>query len=128
MPREIAAAAERAVAEPVAAPVPPVTLIRPQSGWQLLNVRELWQFRDLIYFLIWRDVKVRYKQTLLGVVWAVLQPAMMMVVFTLFFANVAKWPRWKTIRYSSSPASCPGRFSPRPSRTRATALSVQSGS
>jgi lipopolysaccharide transport system permease protein len=65
------------------------SVIRPPRGWQLLNVRELWQFRELLYFLVWRDVKVRYKQTLLGVAWSVLQPAMMMVVFTLFFGRVA---------------------------------------
>ena len=68
---------------------PPLTTIRPARGWQLLNLRELWQFRELIYFLTWRDVKVRYKQTLLGVVWAVLQPALMMVVFTLLFSRLA---------------------------------------
>jgi lipopolysaccharide transport system permease protein len=67
----------------------PETVIRPPSGWQLINVRELWHFRELVYFLIWRDVKVRYKQTLLGVAWSVLQPAMMMIVFTLFFSRVA---------------------------------------
>src|SRR5947208_3860785 len=66
-----------------------VTTIRPPSGWQLINVRELWRFRELLYFLTWRDVKVRYKQTVLGVAWAVLQPAMMMVVFTVFFSRVA---------------------------------------
>jgi lipopolysaccharide transport system permease protein len=68
----------------------PQTVIRPARGWQLINVRELWQFRELIYFLTWRDVKIRYKQTLLGAAWAVLQPAMMMVVFTIFFAQMAK--------------------------------------
>src|SRR5947208_11495582 len=66
-----------------------VTTIRPPSGWQLINVRELWRFRELLYFLTWRDVKVRYKQTVLGVAWAILQPAMMMVVFTLFFGRMA---------------------------------------
>src|SRR5438876_11295328 len=65
---------------------PPLTILRPAAGWQLLNFRELWHFRDLLYFLIWRDVKVRYKQTLLGAAWALLQPALMMVVFTLFFS------------------------------------------
>jgi lipopolysaccharide transport system permease protein len=69
---------------------PPLTVIRPPRGWQLINLRELWQFRDLLYFLTWRDVKVRYKQTLLGAAWAVLQPAMMMVVFTIFFGNLAR--------------------------------------
>jgi lipopolysaccharide transport system permease protein len=68
---------------------PPETMIVPPRGWQPINVRELWHFRELIYFLVWRDVKVRYKQTLLGVAWTVLQPAMMMVVFTLFFSRAA---------------------------------------
>jgi lipopolysaccharide transport system permease protein len=66
-----------------------VTTIRPASGWQFINIRELWRFRELLYFLTWRDVKVRYKQTVLGVAWAILQPAMMMVVFTLFFGRMA---------------------------------------
>src|SRR5437899_776858 len=73
-------------------PGQPVTLIRPPSGWQLVNVRELWQFRDLLYFLAWRDVKVRYKQTVLGAAWAVLQPGMMMVVFTIFFSRLGQMP------------------------------------
>jgi lipopolysaccharide transport system permease protein len=68
---------------------PAVTVLEPPRGWQLVNVRELWRFRELIYILAWRDVKVRYKQTLLGAAWAVLQPALMMVVFTLFFSRVA---------------------------------------
>jgi lipopolysaccharide transport system permease protein len=67
----------------------PVTRIRPPRGWQPVNVGELWRFRELIYFLAWRDVKVRYKQTFLGVAWAILQPGMMMVVFTLFFHRLA---------------------------------------
>lgn len=67
----------------------PVTLILPAQGWQPLNVRELWRFRELLYYLTWRDVRVRYKQTLLGAAWAVLQPAMMMVVFTVFFGRLA---------------------------------------
>jgi lipopolysaccharide transport system permease protein len=67
----------------------PVTVIRPSNGWQLINVRELWRYRELIYFLVWRDVKVRYKQTILGAAWAILQPAMMMVVFTIFFNRMA---------------------------------------
>jgi lipopolysaccharide transport system permease protein len=82
-------------ADPVAertAPPPddlPLTRILPPSGWQPVNLRELWQFRELLYFLTWRDVKVRYKQTVLGAAWAVLQPAMMMVVFTIFFSRMA---------------------------------------
>lgn len=67
----------------------PETVIRPPSGWQLINFAELWQFRDLLYFLAWRDVKVRYKQTLLGIAWAVLQPALMMCIFYVIFSVVA---------------------------------------
>jgi lipopolysaccharide transport system permease protein len=66
----------------------PATVIRPPTGWQLINFAELWQFRDLLYFLAWRDVKVRYKQTLLGVAWAVLQPLLMMVIFTIIFSVI----------------------------------------
>src|SRR5207237_8375709 len=69
-----------------------VTVIRPPRGWQLINVRELWRFRELLYFLTWRDVKVRYKQTVLGAAWAVLQPALMMVVFTIFCGRMAGVP------------------------------------
>jgi lipopolysaccharide transport system permease protein len=65
------------------------TVIEPSRGWQLVNVRELWRYRELVYFLCWRDVKVRYKQTLLGAAWAILQPAMMMVIFTVFFGRLA---------------------------------------
>jgi lipopolysaccharide transport system permease protein len=68
---------------------PPVTVIEPPRAWQLINFRELWQFRELIFFLAWRDVKVRYKQTILGAAWAILQPALMMVVFTIFFGRLA---------------------------------------
>src|SRR5947209_7274564 len=71
---------------------PPLTVIRPPRGWRLIDVGELWRFHELIFFLIWRDVKVRYKQTLLGAAWAVLQPAMMMVVFTIFFGRLAGVP------------------------------------
>src|SRR5271168_3499855 len=66
-----------------------MTVIRPPTGWQLINFAELWQFRDLLYFLAWRDVKVRYKQTVLGIAWAVLQPAMMMFIFYVIFFVVA---------------------------------------
>ncbi len=69
--------------------VPWLTVIEPATGWRLVNIRELWQFRELIYFLAWRDVKVRYKQTLLGAAWAVLQPLAMMVIFTIFLGRVA---------------------------------------
>jgi lipopolysaccharide transport system permease protein len=76
---------------PIDSPAP-TTVILPPSGWQLVNTRELWQFRELVYFLAWRDVKVRYKQTVLGAAWAVLQPAMMMVVFSIFFGRMAGVP------------------------------------
>jgi lipopolysaccharide transport system permease protein len=75
-----------------AAPTPssaqPV-LLRPSRGLGALNLRDLWVYRELIYFLIWRDIKVRYKQTVLGASWAVLQPVLQMVVFTLIFGNLA---------------------------------------
>jgi lipopolysaccharide transport system permease protein len=68
--------------------VRPVTVIEPPSGWQLVNVAELWRFRELLFFLAWRDVKVRYRQTVLGAAWAVLQPAMTVLVFTVFFGRM----------------------------------------
>lgn len=68
----------------------PLTSIEARGGWEPINAGELWRFRELLYFLTWRDVKVRYKQTLLGAAWAVLQPAMMMIVFTVFFGKMAK--------------------------------------
>jgi lipopolysaccharide transport system permease protein len=90
-------AAEVAAPAPTLAPPVPAaprisTVIEPPHGWQLVNVAELWRYRELLGFLIWRDVKVRYKQTLLGAAWAILQPAMMMVVFTVFFSRLAKVP------------------------------------
>jgi len=66
------------------------TLIRPRSGWIAIDWAELFRFRDLLYFLIWRDYKVRYKQTLLGVTWALLQPVLSMIIFTLVFGNLVK--------------------------------------
>jgi lipopolysaccharide transport system permease protein len=65
------------------------TVIEPPRGWQFVNVRELWRYRELLFFLAWRDVKVRYKQTVLGAAWAILQPALMMAVFTVFFGRLA---------------------------------------
>jgi len=66
-----------------------VIILRPSSRWQLINLRELWQFRELIVQFAWRDVKVRYKQTIIGAAWAILQPALMMVVFTICFSRLA---------------------------------------
>lgn len=70
----------------------PVTIIRPSRGWVPLKLSELWATRELLYFLIWRDLKVRYKQTILGVAWAVIQPLFTMVVFSIFFGRLAKVP------------------------------------
>lgn len=66
--------------------------IQPLRGWVPVNLRELWAYRELLYFLTWREIKVRYKQTALGFAWAIIQPFMMMIVFTLFFGNLAKVP------------------------------------
>jgi lipopolysaccharide transport system permease protein len=69
-------------------PVPTV-IIQPSRGWISLGLRDIWAYRELLYFLVWRDVKVRYKQTILGVAWAILQPLLTMVVFTVFFGRLA---------------------------------------
>jgi lipopolysaccharide transport system permease protein len=69
-----------------------VLVIRPSSGWLRLNLHELWDYRELLYFMVWRDVKVRYKQTALGAAWAVLQPVASMLVFAVFFGKLAKMP------------------------------------
>jgi lipopolysaccharide transport system permease protein len=68
------------------------TLIKPISGWVPINLGEIWMYRELLYFLVWREIKIRYKQTLLGVTWAVIQPFFMMIVFTLFFGKFVKVP------------------------------------
>lgn len=70
----------------------PVLVIEPSRGWVGLKLRELWEYRELVYFLIWRDVKVRYKQTALGAAWAVIQPLFSMLVFTVVFGKLAKMP------------------------------------
>jgi len=67
-------------------------VIEPSRGWVSLRLQEIWEFRELLYFLIWRDIKVRYKQTALGAAWAILQPVFTMVVFSLFFGRLAKIP------------------------------------
>lgn len=70
----------------------PVYRITPTKGWVDLGLRELWAYRELVYFLIWRDIKVRYKQTALGAAWAVIQPFFTMIVFSLFFGRLAGIP------------------------------------
>jgi len=67
-------------------------VIEPTRGWAVLKLGEVWEYRELLYFLVWRDVKVRYKQTALGVLWVVLQPLVATVIFTVVFGNLAKIP------------------------------------
>jgi len=76
----------------VSLPEKPLLVMVPSKRWVALDLRSLWTFRDLLYFLTLRDVKIRYKQTALGVAWAVLQPLLTMLIFTLFFGRVAKIP------------------------------------
>lgn len=70
----------------------PLLRITPSAGWVSLKLHELWEYRELLYFLVWRDIKVRYKQTMLGVAWAIIQPFLTMVVFSVFFGRLAKIP------------------------------------
>ena len=70
----------------------PVIRIEPSTSWLRLGLKELWDYRELLYFLVWRDVKVRYKQTAIGAAWAIIQPVLTMVIFTLVFARFAKMP------------------------------------
>lgn len=69
-----------------------LTVIQPEIGWRGLNLSELWDSRELLYFFVWRDIKVRYKQTVVGAAWAVLQPVCTMAIFTLIFGRLAKMP------------------------------------
>jgi len=69
-----------------------ILVLKPTTGWISLNLRDLWRYRELIYFLTWRDILVRYKQTLLGATWAILQPLMQMVVFNFLFGSMANIP------------------------------------
>jgi lipopolysaccharide transport system permease protein len=66
--------------------------IQPSKGWVALQLKDLWEYRELLYFFIWRDIKVRYKQTALGAAWAVIQPLFTMLIFSLFFGRLAKVP------------------------------------
>jgi lipopolysaccharide transport system permease protein len=70
----------------------PILRVEATKGWVSLRLREIWTARGLLYFLVWRDVKVRYKQTVLGAAWAILQPVMAMVIFSIFFGRLAKMP------------------------------------
>jgi lipopolysaccharide transport system permease protein len=73
-------------------PEEPLISIRPSRAWVALNLRDLWAYRELLYFLTRRDVKVRYKQTVLGAAWAIIQPLSTMLIFTLFFSKLANVP------------------------------------
>lgn len=73
-------------------PEKPIVIIEPTKGWVPVNLRDLWQYRDLLYILTMRDIKVRYKQTLLGAAWAIIQPLFTMLIFTLFFGRLAGMP------------------------------------
>ena len=87
--------AERTDSAPRAAPPAAPThevIIEPSRGWVSLQLRELWEYRELLYFLAWRDIKIRYKQTALGAAWAILQPLFTMVIFTIFFGGLAGVP------------------------------------
>jgi lipopolysaccharide transport system permease protein len=70
----------------------PILNIEPSNSWVSLKLGEVWQYRELLYFLIWRDIKVRYKQTALGAAWAIIQPLFSMLIFSLFFGRLAKMP------------------------------------
>jgi lipopolysaccharide transport system permease protein len=76
-----------------------ITLIKPSKGWVALNLKDLWKYRELIYFLTWRDIKVRYKQAALGIGWAILQPLLTMVIFSVIFGKFGKLPTDNSIPY-----------------------------
>jgi lipopolysaccharide transport system permease protein len=70
----------------------PITYLKPPKGWLSIDFKELWRYRELVYFLTWRDIKVRYKQAVLGVAWAILQPLLTMVIFSVIFGNLLGTP------------------------------------
>ncbi len=70
-------------------PAEPLVVIQPSKRWSILSFKDIWAYRELLFFLTWRDVKVRYKQTALGAAWAILQPLFMMIIFTIFFGRLA---------------------------------------
>jgi lipopolysaccharide transport system permease protein len=77
---------------PSTLPAHPLVTIEPSKSWDVIDIAEIWAYRELLYFLIWRDVKVRYKQTALGAAWAIIQPLFTMVIFTIFFGRLAGVP------------------------------------
>ena len=78
---------------------PNTIYIKPSTGFAALNLRDLWMYRELVYFMVWREVKVRYKQTMLGAAWAIIQPVMNMIVFSVLFGGIAKLPTDGNIPY-----------------------------
>jgi lipopolysaccharide transport system permease protein len=80
------------VSAPVTETRPPVARIEPSKKWRSIGLRDLWEYRELLHFLAWRDLSIRYKQTVLGVAWAIIQPLLTMLVFTIFFGRLAKIP------------------------------------
>src|SRR5437660_793709 len=80
------------VATRISAPPLPVKVIEPSRSWVPLNLMEIWEYRDLLYLLVWRELKVRYKQTILGFLWATIQPFFTMVVFSVVFGRLAHLP------------------------------------
>lgn len=83
---------KKPVAEQVTLPEHPLLVLEPGKGWITLDLRNVWAHRELLYLLTWRDIKIRYKQTALGVVWAIIQPLVPMIIFTLFFGRLAGIP------------------------------------
>jgi len=73
-------------------PDEPLVVIRPSKSWVAINLRDLWAYRELLYFLAWRDIKVRYKQTALGLLWVVMQPLLLTLIFTVFLGRLARVP------------------------------------
>ena len=90
--QSLSAALPESALSALSLPDEPLVTIRPSRRWVALDLKELWAYRELLYFLTWRDVKVRYKQAVLGVAWAVIQPLATMVIFTVFFGKLAKMP------------------------------------
>ena len=78
---------------------PTTIYIKPSTGLAALNLRDMWIYRELIYFMIWREIKVRYKQTMLGAAWAIIQPVLTMIVFTFLFGKIAKLPTDGNVPY-----------------------------
>jgi len=90
---QLGSSSAHATARAIAPSGPPVTIIEPPHGWAKLGLSEAWKHRELLLFFIWRDIKVRYKQTAVGSGWALLQPLLTMVIFTIFFGRLANRQR-----------------------------------